>query len=58
MNSHVGKMRNIYGELQQQKFEDIYSSEVTSDGYLIDANDKYLCVNLILNFYFFKLFSN
>ena len=51
MNSHVGKMRNIYGELQQQKFEDIYSSEVTSDGYLVDANEKYLCVNLNLIFY-------
>lgn len=44
MNSHIGKMRNVFGELQQQKIENIKSSESTSEGFIADANNKYLAV--------------
>jgi len=44
MNSHIGKMRNVFGEIHQQKIENIKSSESISEGYIADANNKYLAV--------------
>lgn len=44
MNSHIGKMRNVYGELHQQKIENIKSCESTSEGFFADANNQYLAV--------------
>jgi len=48
MNSHTtGKMRNVFGELQNQKIENIKSSESVSEGCIADANNKYLTVKFI-----------
>ena len=40
----IGRMRNVFGEQQREKIEDIKACEVTSEGQLVDANDKFLVV--------------
>ena len=42
--STIGRMRNVFGEQQREKLEDIKACEVTSEGRLVDANDKFLVV--------------
>jgi hypothetical protein len=37
-------MRNVFGELQREKIEDIKACESSSEGQLVDANDKFLIV--------------
>jgi len=44
MNSHVGKMRNVFGELQQQKIENVKSCESITEGFIADSNNQYLAV--------------
>ena len=44
MNTTIGRMRNVFGELQREKIEDIKSCEVTTEGQLVDANNKFLVV--------------
>ena len=53
MNTHIGKMRNVYGEVHPQKFEDIKTSEVSSEGLLVDANSQYLAVKFYLKIFLF-----
>lgn len=48
----IGRMRNVFGELQKEKIEDIKPIEASSEGQLVDANDKFLVVIFILNFSF------
>lgn len=40
----IGRMRNVYGELQKEKIEDIKPCETTSEGQLVDANNRFLLV--------------
>jgi hypothetical protein len=40
----IGRMRNVFGELQREKIEDIKACESSSEGQLVDANDKFLIV--------------
>jgi hypothetical protein len=42
----IGRMRNVFGEQQKEKIEDIKPCEASSEGQLVDANDKFLVVNL------------
>lgn len=43
----IGRMRNVFGEQQREKIEDIKACEATTEGQLVDANDKFLVVNYI-----------
>ncbi len=54
MNSQFGKMRNVYGELQQQKFENVKSTDTTSEGFLADANNRFLAVIFFLKIIYFR----
>jgi hypothetical protein len=58
MNSHIGKMRNVFGELQSEKYEDIKSCEVTTEGFLADANNKYIAVKYFKFIFHLVLMGN
>jgi hypothetical protein len=40
----IGRMRNVFGEQSKGKIEDIKACETSSEGQLVDANDKFLVV--------------
>ena len=47
MQGSVSKLRNVYGEIQKIKFEDVKPQEATTEGSLIDANTHFVAVRKI-----------
>jgi hypothetical protein len=47
MQGSTSKLRNVYGEIHKDKYEDLRACESITDGSLIDANTHFLAVNTI-----------
>lgn len=47
--STIGRYRNVFGEPKKERIENIKAVEISSDGQLCDANDKFLVVNNKIN---------
>ncbi len=51
MIGSVSKLRNVYGEISKEKFEDVKPNDITTEGSLIDANGTFIAVNKIIKIF-------
>jgi hypothetical protein len=45
MQGSNSKLRNVYGEPNKEKFEDVYPHDTTTEGSLIDANAHFIALS-------------
>lgn len=48
MHQSISKLRNVYGETHKDYFEGVRPSEVITEGSLIDVNNHFIAVIIIV----------
>ena len=47
MIGSTSKLRNVYGEVRKEKFEDVKPNDITTEGSLIDVNSHFIAVKIL-----------